>query len=238
MNGDGDVNINDVTSLVNFVLGENGTHSTDINGDGEVNIMDITELVNHILGKNTLMGHGYVDLGLESGTLWATTNIGADTETEIGNFYAWGEITTKTSYTWANYAFCNGSKEKINKYFESDNLSNLTPEDDAAHQNWGGSWRMPTKDETTELRNECVWVLDATRKGYVVTGPNGNSIFLPLTGWYSGTTQTMTSAGYYWSSTVNASTPSTAYCMVCENTNFVHSNLRQAGRCVRAVLTR
>lgn len=103
-------------------------------------------------------GHAYVDLGLPSGTLWATTNVGAIAPEEYGNYFAWGETESKDTYNWSTYKWCNGTYNSITKYCTnsrlgvSDRKTILDPEDDAAHVNWGGYWRMPTKEEQDELR--------------------------------------------------------------------------------------
>ena len=135
----------------------------------------------------------YVDLGLPSGTLWATRNIGANTPVEDGDYFAWGETEPKDVYDWRTYKWCQGYDYSFTKYctdYEygyngfTDNKRKLDPEDDAAYVNWGSSWRMPTKQQQNELRDKCTWTwttLDGVN-GRLVTGPNGNSIFLPAAG--------------------------------------------------------
>ena len=140
-------------------------------------------------------GHEYVDLGLPSGLKWATCNIGASKPKEYGDYFAWGETKPKSYYDWSTYKYAttDGQLTKYctdGKYIDYgviDNKTILDPEDDAAHVNWGGEWRMPTYEEIDELINECEWswdnpaiIYDAT--GFVVTGPNGNTMFLPATG--------------------------------------------------------
>ncbi|MDY4512770.1 MAG: hypothetical protein SPE10_04900, partial [Paludibacteraceae bacterium] len=106
-------------------------------------------------------GHEYVDLGLS--VKWATCNVGASKPEEYGNYYAWGETTTKSTYNWSTYKWCNGSKTTLTKYNTSssygtvDNKTVLELADDAARANWGGAWRMPTDAEWTELRENCTW---------------------------------------------------------------------------------
>ena len=139
-------------------------------------------------------GYEYVDLGLPSGLKWATCNVGAKSPSEYGNYYAWGETTIKTSYTEGNSKTYN---EKI-----GDIGGNASY--DAARANWGGTWRMPTKAEFDELLNKCTWkwTSQGGSYGYKVTGPNGNSIFLPAAGTRHGTSlYGAGSFGYYWSST-------------------------------------
>ena len=120
-------------------------------------------------GNGSHNGHEYVDLGLPSGALWATCNVGADAPEDYGNYYAWGETTTKSTYSWNNYKYCNGSCVSLTKYCNNSKLGNngfaddliiIQIGDDAASFNWGGDWRMPTKEEWRELFNytNSMWV--------------------------------------------------------------------------------
>lgn len=137
---------------------------------------------------------GAVDLGLPSGLLWASCNVGATSPEEYGGYYAWGEVEEKTDYSWSTHKWCNGSYDTQTKYCTNsyhgtvDNKTTLDPEDDVAHVQWGGDWRMPTSAEQDELRTECSWFWTSVNgvNGYQVTGPNGNSIFLPAAGLRSG----------------------------------------------------
>ena len=138
----------------------------------------------------------YVDLGLPSGLRWATCNVGADNPWEYGGYYAWGEVNTKSEYTQEN---------SLTFDVELGDISG-NPEYDAAAANWGGNWRMPTSVEFEELINNCTWTWTVQNgvDGYLVTGPNGNSIFLPAAGIISGTSSYYVSFnGSYWSSTPN-----------------------------------
>ncbi len=133
--------------------------------------------------------HNYIDLGLS--VKWATCNIGATTPEAAGVFFAWGETTSKTEENkWVDYEHCNGMWNTLTKYcFMSnygqdgytDELTVLESEDDAATVNWGEDWRMPTRTECQELVDNCTWTVSEQNgvKGFVVTGENGNSIFLP-----------------------------------------------------------
>lgn len=157
-----------------------------------------------------------VDLGLS--VKWATFNVGASKPEEYGYYYAWGETDPKTDYSWSTYKWCNGSYTTLTKYCnESSNGNNgytdtkttLDPDDDVAHVKWGGDWRMPTKDEFTELLNNCTWTWITLNgvKGYRVTsnksGYTDRSIFLPTAGyrfdWYL---SYVGSYGRYWSSSL------------------------------------
>ena len=156
-------------------------------------------------------GHEYVDLGLPSGIKWATYNVGATKPEDYGGYYAWGETEENNDYSWSTYKWCNDSYDRQTKYCTSssygtvDNKTTLDPENDVAHVKWGGTWRMPTKAEQDELCNNCTWIW-ATQNGvngYKVTGPNGNSIFLPAAGYRDGTDLNYSgSYGYYWSSSL------------------------------------
>lgn len=160
-------------------------------------------------------GHGYVDLGLS--VKWATCNIGADNPEEIGDRYAWGEVSTKPDYTWQNYRFNIGGEGfwdvGFSKYNSDSNLGRtdkyevLEPQDDAAHENWGGKWRIPTAEEFQELANNCtfVWSTLNGREGCLIIsnkpGYTDRFIFLPTTRKRSDGVGT--ADGYYWSSTLN-----------------------------------
>ena len=149
--------------------------------------------------------HEYVDLGLPSGTLWATCNIGASKPEDYGDYFAWGETTSKDSYTWANYKWMTAGEADwsyINKYtvadgqtdacwysgetFIGDNVRELLPADDAATANWGNAWQMPSQTQYEELFNSsntsAEWTTVSGVFGCKVTGKNGKSIFLPAAG--------------------------------------------------------
>ena len=166
---------------------------------------------------NIIGDYEYVDLGLPSGLLWATCNIGANRPEGFGDYFAWGETDKKVSYEVANYKFAaEGSDElhpQLTKYCNipsygyngfTDDLTILQPEDDAATANWGNGWRMPTKTEWEELFNNTTpaWTLQDNVNGILLTASNGVSLFLPAAGfrsgnilWYAGS-----SCGYYSSS--------------------------------------
>lgn len=156
-----------------------------------------------------------VDLGLPSGLKWATCNVGASKPEEYGDYYAWGETTTKNDYSWETYKWCKEielstdfsiTKYCIDIYGIVDNKTVLDPEDDVAHVKWGGSWRMPTTEEINELDENCTWKWTTYNgvNGQLVTGSNGNSIFLPAAGYREGTY--LNSRGWngeYWSATLS-----------------------------------
>ena len=148
-----------------------------------------------------------VDLGLS--VKWANMNIGASSPEEYGNYYAWGETTVKTYYDWDTYKW--GRPGNFTKYnFLKDwgivdNKGVLDLVDDVAHVKLGGKWRMPTKDEWAELKSQCTYkkAIQNGVKGLLVTGKNGNSIFLPAAGYKSKDEVSISHEGYYWSSSLH-----------------------------------
>lgn len=196
----------------------------------------------------TLNGHEYVDLGLPSGTKWATCNIGATKETDYGDYFAWGETITKDIYNWDTYAVEDVVKLPDSLYVDKDGFTHTlegpeinniagTPFD-AATVNWGNGWRMPTKEEYEELLYECewVWVSKNGVNGLKGTGSNGNYIFLPAAGIRSGSSLLYAdSDGCYWSSSLHYQ----LYDAWSVDYTSVRLNLinmyRDVGRSVRAV---
>lgn len=145
---------------------------------------------------------GAVDLGLS--VLWASCNVGADSPEEYGDYFAWGETTTKSIYSSSNSVTDDLYISELESRGIIDADGNLAAEYDAATANWGNDWRMPTKAEQDELRTECDWEWTKMNSviGYKVTGPNGNSIFLPAAGYrYRTSLYDAGSGGYYWSAT-------------------------------------
>ncbi len=166
-----------------------------------------------------------VDLGLPSGLKWASWNVGASAPEEYGDYFAWGETVPKEVYDWSTYKWCNGALGKLTKYCTDsscwdsagpmDNKTTLDLDDDAAHINCGGSWRMPTDAEWTELRENCTWTW-TTQNGVngrrVTSKTNSNSIFLPAAGRrYFTYLYNAGSCGYYWSSSLNTDNPNGAW---------------------------
>ena len=168
--------------------------------------------------------HAYIDLGLPSGLLWATCNVGADNPEEYGDYFAWGETTTKDTYNWSTYQYCMGSNVTLTKYCSNshygyngftDNLTTLLPWDDAATANWGGNWRMPTEEEWEELylNTTSIWTIQRGVNGRLFTASNGNSLFLPAAGCRSGSSLLDAGDwGYYWSSSLATYYQSEALC--------------------------
>ena len=136
-------------------------------------------------GVYVISGHKFVDLGLPSGLLWATRNVGAEVMFEAGNYYSWGEIEPKNKYTLATYKWFDG--DEFTKYTKEDGKCVLDAADDVATVKWGKKCRLPKFAEAIELVTKCKWewqlsYYNESRSGYLVTGPNGNSIFLPAAG--------------------------------------------------------
>ncbi len=198
--------------------------------------------------------HEYVDLGLPSGTLWATCNVGASKPTEYGDLFAWGETSTKDNYSFSTYKWCENKKvdelgipHDFTKYCDNseygtvDNKKVLDAEDDAV--NWGGSWRMPTLEEMEELVSCCNWEWTDDYEGSGVAGQigksmkNGNTIFLPAAGFgYDNGRVYEGRRGYFWSSSLYSSYPSYAYYLYFYSGDVrVRSRSRYNGYSVRAV---
>ena len=192
-------------------------------------------------------GHEWVDLGLPSGTKWATCNVGASSPRDYGNYYAWGETSTKSTYSWGNLLFRTSGDRYNNVCFSKyntdsargtvDNKMQLDPSDDAARANWGGNWRTPTKAQWDELKAMCTW--SWTGSGYKVTGPNGQSITLPAAGlWEGDSSNDVGSVGYYWSSTLYTDSTIRAWVMIFgfgSGFHHMHYHNRSWGESIRPV---
>ena len=193
--------------------------------------------------------HAYVDLGLPSGLLWATCNIGAETPEGYGYYFAWGETDTKISYDWNTYLWSHGRYDELTKYCQdpsygyngfTDNLTFLMESDDAANVFWGRGWRMPTQADWEELcantRHRCTIQNDVG--GICFEASNGNSIFLPMSGdrWKE-TLNSVGVYGCYWSSTlVYNHAPTSAYRLFFNlGSCYVNAVARMRGCVVRAV---
>lgn len=191
--------------------------------------------------------NNWVDLGLPSGTCWATCNVGANNPEEFGDFFAWGETTVKDAYNWSNYGWCNGTYNTLTKYNNNssfgyngftDGLTTLEISDDVATSNCGDEWRMPTSEEMNELLNNCTheWTTLNGVNGRLFTGPNGNSIFLPAAGYRIGDDPGITSSGYYWTSSLDTEYPYGALILCIDSDDFgVVFNARYNGMSVRPV---
>ena len=194
--------------------------------------------------NGTENGYAYVDLGLS--VKWATCNVGANSLEDYGDYFAWGETSTKSTYNWSTYKYCNGSYNTLTKYNNSssygtvDNKTQLDLSDDAARVNWGGSWRMPTDAEWTELREQCTWTWTTQNGVYgrkVTSKTNGNSIFLPAAG--SREDSSLYNAGSYgnfWSSSLYTDDPYYAWRVYFSSSNVDRDiGSRYYGQSVRPV---
>lgn len=171
-------------------------------------------------------GHAYVDLGLPSGTKWATMNVGASDITDYGNYYMYGMGSKTYDSTDTPYA---GDKDP------------LPTSADTAAQEWGGEWHMPTRAQMEELTANTTyeWVTNYKGSGInggLFTAQNGNYIFLPASGeWFNGNPDFVGDEGYYWSSSPSRS--DSAYCLGFGNAyTEMNSGLRKGGCSVRPVV--
>ena len=184
-------------------------------------------------------GYEWVDLGLS--VKWATCNVGANKPEDYGDYFAWGETQPKDYYGWRTYKWCNGSYDTQTKYCTDsyygtvDDKTTLELSDDAANYNWGGAWRMPTMLEWSELIDNCSWTW--ADYGHVVTGPNGNSIFLPAAGYRDDSSlYGAGSYGIYWSSSLYTDNPYGAWYVDFDSGNVDRYNVnRYYGFCIRPV---
>lgn len=195
-------------------------------------------------------GRDYVDLGLPSGTLWATCNVGADSPADVGDYFAWGDTETKTFYDWKTYRYSviDDAGYKLTKYCTDstcgyngfvDNLTVLESIDDAVRANWGSEWRMPTAEEFRELNQNttAVWTSVNGVEGRLLTGPNGNNIFLPATGFYLDGEIICTGLGIYWSGSLQIESQESSWSLHFdfEGCHVCGTYERSRGQAVRAV---
>lgn len=189
--------------LVTIIVGNNGKIETDVNGryapgstvtvaakpdadyyftgwsDGNTDNPRTITIGNEDVSLTAYFFAPTVDLGLKSGTLWATCNLGATAPWNYGDYYAWGETETKDDYSWETYKHCKGTNKTFTKYCNNaefgynsftDTLTTLLPEDDAAVANWGGKWKMPTRIQQYELMSQCYWVWTSNYNNRGVAG--------------------------------------------------------------------
>ena len=221
VNDDDEVDISDVTALIGYILSGDGQSLNLANADctlnGEVDINDVTGLINYILrGAWPQSTHAYVDLGLPSGTLWATCNVGAANPEDSGDYFAWGEtVPNKDYYWWDTYQWVeivNGNQLSFTKYNTKsnqgtvDNKTELDPEDDAAYVYWGSEWRMPSREQVSELIDNCTWEWAQMNgmNGLLITGLNENTMFLPAAGIrLEHDLDYLSEMGFYWGRTIS-----------------------------------
>lgn len=184
----------------------------------------------------------WVDLGLPSGLLWASCNVGANAPEEFGNYFAWGETSQKSTYQESNYRYghdyyemtkyCNNASYGLEGY--TDDLTVLQPNDDAATVNIGNGARTPTKEEWDELVNHTnhEWTTLNGINGFRFTAPNGNSIFLPAANSLPDEGYSPNGACHYWSSTLYTDIPYSAYFLSCSS-NWFGADAETMGPCHR-----
>lgn len=201
----------------------------------------------------------YVDLGLPSGTLWATCNIGANSPEAAGDYFAWGETEGyddgKSDFSLKNYQWCNGSGYTLTKYNTSSSYGTIVDykiwldlKDDAAYVKWGPDWRIPSEDQFKELINNSYTTREWTERNgalglQIKSKKNGNSIFLPVTGYRINYSRynfyTGPSYGFYWSRTLKITSPLLAVCFTFDNdlhdSGLISSKERFHGLNVRPV---
>lgn len=207
--------------------------------------------------NNELNGHEYVDLGLPSGNLWATCNVGAyGTPENYGSFFAWGETAVMATFNWMGYRYSVTNTDDLTKYCNNsyygyngfaDTLIVLQPNDDAATVQWGEGWRTPTKEEWIELYEHTTntWTTLNEVTGRLFTASNGNSIFLPAAGLYCEGTEWFCDGerhynaqveGHYWASSLNTGDPISAWVFAFDNDGRGMGNLdRYLGLSIRPV---
>ena len=176
--------------------------------------------------QNSLNGHSFVDLGLPSGLLWATCNVGSETPEQIGDYYAWGETQTKSNYSLSTYQYASNA-------ISLNDISGT--QYDAARVNWGGEWRMPSHNEVAELTSNCSRK-DTTingQSGLLLRGANGNYIFIPCAGnWCNNKVEELTGIGF-WTSTATGS----RYAYRAWEWTYISFSERERGFQIRPVIS-
>lgn len=200
----------------------------------DIDYIEVTDKVGGDTGE--INGHEYVDLGLPSGLKWATCNVGAATPAEYGNYYAWGETSSKDSYSQQNSLTFGKSADDLKSEGVLNEDGILTPSHDAASARWGASWRMPSSDECKELVDQCTWTWTAVDgiDGCKVTGPNGNSIFMPAAG-YRTNSLLLSSGTYggYWGSSFYFDTDTTDFAYFISFSTIINNGNPLSGYAAR-----
>ena len=216
----------------------------------EIDLLEVKE----IAFEEEADAHEWVDLGLPSGTLWATCNIGAESPEQVGDYFAWGETEEKTGFNWTYYLLCNGSENTLTRYCTqsewgdegfTDNQTELLSEDDAATVIWGDKWQMPSLEQIEEL-GTCSSISTSVngvsgRKVFSKLDPQNVWIFLPYTGWRQGRNFNNGNYGYYWGRTLYSSNSNYATGIYFSSSNLGISNYsdnenkRCYGRAIRPV---
>lgn len=217
------ININTkAEKWVMVINNENGTTTEfPVNEISNVKILEGHDDSRTVTVNENNMQVKFVDLGLPSGTLWADRNLGATAVGEYGNYFAWAETTTKTTYSWDTYLVSSANCGTANDPFMENNAISKTNYD-AAKAVWGGECRMPTSWEFQELINECNWTLTTVNgaKGYLISSKKAaisSTIFLPFAGWYDETGGSVYGMnGYYWTGDLYEGYEEESWCMKLE----------------------
>lgn len=248
MDGDGRLSMKDLTLLIKYLedceagLGATQTAiqmraNADVDRSGRLTVADVSALRDILLsGKDDGGGsdqnpvvHEAVDLGLS--VKWATMNIGATSVTDYGDYFAWGETYPKQSYTEENYLYYfDGAFQSIGNDIGGTRY-------DVAKAQWGDEWRLPTLIDINQLKSKCTWQL-VTLNGvnvYRVTGPNGNCIYMPLSGYRMGDGTLYAGSDFYYWCSMKPSTASAAYCLFSQNYTGSWSANRSYGFTIRPV---
>ena len=210
-----------VASVVTMMASEPNSLNATISQDCNLNGLNESHAT-----QNSLNGHSFVDLGLPSGLLWATCNVGASTPEQIGDYYAWGETQTKSNYSLSTYQYASNA-------ISLNDISGT--QYDAARVNWGGEWRMPSRNEVAELTSNCSRK-DTTingQSGLLLRGANGNFIFIPCAGhWYNNKVELLTGKGF-WTSTATGS----RYAYRAWEWTYISFSERELGFQIRPVIS-
>lgn len=198
-----------ILALVAMVFVAGCKNSPKNNAGGEENTTATQESIESAAENDTLTGdlngHVWVDLGLPSGALWATCNVGATTPADYGDLFAWAETTTKEEYYFGTYKYVD-DHGSVTKYNKSDFIDMLQPVDDAATASWGYGWRTPQEEEMRELIDNCdhEWTTQNDVNGIIFKAKNGKQIFLPAAGNICDGNELdgAGALGFYWTSTL------------------------------------
>lgn len=253
-NGDGKVDASDITNTINKVLDNGKATETTV-----IRLDDLTQLLARLSRLESQVkelrklhnlfdtnGHTFVDLALPSGTKWATCNIGATNPEDFGDYFAWGETEPKSAYQRDTYKHYDETTGKYTKYCINaddgilDNKTILDLEDDAANVNWGGDWTVPTKENMQELIDNCEFTYTTINSipGYEIKGTNGNTIFLPNAGIFTGKELDADGKGYYVTSNmITANSYSATYLLLRSEWYKMMSQSRIWGFSIRPVLS-
>ena len=208
-----------------------GNGEKENQGEKEEDIQDDEE-------DNT--NHEYVDLGLPSGNLWAKTNVGAENEYGYGNHYAFGETRTKDYYYLENYKWFDSMTNEYTKYSSeySITLPWLLDEDDVATKKWGDMWHIPSHRDYIELREKCSsnWEEYNGVLGRRFIGPNGNSIFLPASGYIYSYNEYKNELGYYMTSNTDINQECILFYFSESKTSDYWINVKYQGYSVRPII--